>query len=202
MGGEGEILFQPRHVVYVVRRLTRETGSTVFGSSSQLFAQKGAFFRFNVVRTRGHRSGSVQQSRAAPRQRAVSGGCRARGVLPYIRIENVESAYKRPRKAPGCRISSLTCHHFRVDDHPMEQRMDRPKREDAADDIVAHEIEAEYITAAEVAQRLRWSRRTLRAKIRAGWLRPDEHFFQRPGCQPRWKWSRVAEWLEGKCPKT
>jgi hypothetical protein len=84
----------------------------------------------------------------------------------------------------------------------MMSKADRQSPGEAEGRAIDSALEPEYITTAEVAQRLRWSRRTLRAKIQAGLFRPDEHFFQRPGCQPRWKWSMVAEWLEGKCPKT
>lgn len=56
----------------------------------------------------------------------------------------------------------------------------------------------EYLTSAEVAGRLRWSVRTLRAKIAAGALREGLHFFRPQGCQPRWKWAAVVEWLEGQ----
>ena len=56
----------------------------------------------------------------------------------------------------------------------------------------------EYCTTSEVAARLRWSRRTVREKIRNGVFRLNEHFFQPPGCQMRWKWSAVAAWLEGE----
>jgi excisionase family DNA binding protein len=79
----------------------------------------------------------------------------------------------------------------------VELRIDRPDHEQAADRTVGHAIEREYITTAEVAERLRWSKRTLRAKIQAGVFRRGEHFFQPPGCQYRWKWSAVANWVEG-----
>jgi len=56
----------------------------------------------------------------------------------------------------------------------------------------------EYITTAEVARRLKWSARTMRAKIAGGVFREGQHFFQPAGCQPRWKWEAVVAWLEGK----
>jgi hypothetical protein len=55
-----------------------------------------------------------------------------------------------------------------------------------------------YLTTAEVMKRLKWSARTMRAKIADGVFREGQHFFQPAGCQRRWKWSAVAAWLEGK----
>ena len=72
--------------------------------------------------------------------------------------------------------------------------------EHAVDDPVGREIEPEYISTAEVARRLRWSVRTIRAKIQAGVLRRGEHFFRPAGCRAFWKWSKVAEWVESGRP--
>jgi excisionase family DNA binding protein len=75
----------------------------------------------------------------------------------------------------------------------MESNIENPKHLRVAQ----HEIEPEFLTTAEVAARLRWSVRTIRAKIAAGVLRRDEHYFQPTGCQYRWKWSAVVAWVEG-----
>jgi hypothetical protein len=63
------------------------------------------------------------------------------------------------------------------------------------DDIA---LPVEFLTTAQVAARLQWSVRTLRAKVAAGVFVESMHFFQRPGCRPRWKWSAVVAWLEGR----
>jgi excisionase family DNA binding protein len=86
--------------------------------------------------------------------------------------------------------------------HPTIITMERstlasPKHEHAADETVRHGIEPEYLTTREVAERLRWSVRTVRSKIGAGILRKGEHFFEPEGSQRRWKWSAVSRWLEG-----
>jgi excisionase family DNA binding protein len=80
----------------------------------------------------------------------------------------------------------------------MESRIDLFKREQTDDHPDGDGVEAEYLTTSEVASRLRWSKRTVRAKIRAGVFRRGEHFFQPPGCQCRWKWSVISKWLEGE----
>jgi excisionase family DNA binding protein len=77
----------------------------------------------------------------------------------------------------------------------MESTNYHPKPEDAHERSV-HELDQEYLTTAELARRLRWSVRTVRAKIQAGVLRRGEHFFQPEGCRYLWKWSKVAEWVE------
>lgn len=58
-------------------------------------------------------------------------------------------------------------------------------------------VEPEYLTTAEVGKRLKWSARTMRAKIAAGVFVAGKHFFQPPGCQLRWKWTAIVAWLEG-----
>jgi excisionase family DNA binding protein len=73
-----------------------------------------------------------------------------------------------------------------------------PSHQQAAHRVIGHEVEPQYLRTAEVAARLRWSKRTVREKVRAGVFRLNEHFFQPPGCQMRWKWSAVAAWLEGE----
>jgi hypothetical protein len=59
---------------------------------------------------------------------------------------------------------------------------------------------SEYLTTGEVGRRLRWSRRTMRAKIASGFFVEGREFFQPAGCQPRWKWSAVVARLEGRHP--
>jgi hypothetical protein len=79
----------------------------------------------------------------------------------------------------------------------MESKIDLFKHEQTDDHRGGHGVESEYICTREVAQRLRWSVRTIRAKIQAGVLRRNEHFFQPEGCRYLWKWSKIAEWVEG-----
>jgi hypothetical protein len=56
----------------------------------------------------------------------------------------------------------------------------------------------EYLTIEETAQRLKLAPKTLRNKMAAGLLREGEHYFRPPGLGPRFKWSAVAAWLEGR----
>jgi len=79
----------------------------------------------------------------------------------------------------------------------MESRTEIPSDQQAAHRAVNHDVEPQYLRTAEVAARLRWSKRTVREKVRIGVFRRGEHFFEPGGCQPRWKWSAVAAWMEG-----
>lgn len=71
-----------------------------------------------------------------------------------------------------------------------------PKRGEAAADASGNAMVAPYLTTSEVARYLRWSKRTLRAKVRAGVFRQGVHFFRRPECQVLWKWAAIVRWLE------
>ena len=61
-----------------------------------------------------------------------------------------------------------------------------------------HELEREYITTREVAARLRWSRRTVREKIRTGVFRRGVHFFEPAHTRRFWRWSSVVAWVESE----
>ena len=55
-----------------------------------------------------------------------------------------------------------------------------------------------YLTTAEAAAYLRWSKRTIREKVRTGVFRRGQHYFQPPGCQMRWKTDAIVRWLESE----
>lgn len=59
-------------------------------------------------------------------------------------------------------------------------------------------MEQEYLTVAEVAQRLKWSPKTVKNKMAAGTFQRGVHYFSPPGIRPRFKWSAVVAWLEGQ----
>ena len=54
----------------------------------------------------------------------------------------------------------------------------------------------EYLTIAEVAERLKVKPKTIKNKMAAGIFRKGVHFFSPPGLGPRFKWSAVVAWLE------
>ena len=54
----------------------------------------------------------------------------------------------------------------------------------------------EYLTVAELAQRLKLSRKSVQNKMASGIFRKGVHFFSPPGIGPRFKWSAVVTWLE------
>jgi len=56
----------------------------------------------------------------------------------------------------------------------------------------------EYLTIAEVAQRLKLTPKTVRNKMASGVFRQGEHYFRRKGIGTRFKWGAVVAWLEGK----
>jgi hypothetical protein len=56
----------------------------------------------------------------------------------------------------------------------------------------------EYLTIAELAARLKLSPATVRNKMAQGVFLPGVHYFRRPGIAPRFKWSAIEAWLEGK----
>jgi excisionase family DNA binding protein len=77
----------------------------------------------------------------------------------------------------------------------VNSKVDSSMPEEATD-RARQGIESQYLTTREVAARLRWSVRTIRAKVRAGLLRRGVHYFQPAGSQYRWKWSAVVAWME------
>ena len=54
----------------------------------------------------------------------------------------------------------------------------------------------EYLTIAEVAERLKVKPKTIKNKMVAGIFQKGVHFFSPPGLGPRFKWSAVVAWLE------
>ena len=54
----------------------------------------------------------------------------------------------------------------------------------------------EYLTIAEVADRLKLSRKSVKNKMAAGVFRRGVHYFSPVGLGPRFKWSAVVAWLE------
>jgi hypothetical protein len=54
----------------------------------------------------------------------------------------------------------------------------------------------EYLTIAEVADRLKLKPKTVKNKMAAGAFRLGVHYFRPPGMQARFKWSAVVAWLE------
>ena len=55
----------------------------------------------------------------------------------------------------------------------------------------------EYLTIAEVAERLKLSPKTIKNKMASGAFRQGVHYFRPPGMQARFKWSAVVQWIEG-----
>ena len=61
----------------------------------------------------------------------------------------------------------------------------------------------QYLTIAEVADRLKLSPKTVRNKMAAGVFLKGVHYFSPQGLGPRFKWSAVVAWLEMQpSPKT
>ena len=56
----------------------------------------------------------------------------------------------------------------------------------------------EYLTIDEVAARLKVSPKTIRNKMCSGIFRKGVHYLSPRGLRPRFKWSAVQAWLEGK----
>lgn len=56
----------------------------------------------------------------------------------------------------------------------------------------------EYLSVAETASRVRLSVKRVHNLMSAGVLKEGYHFFRPAGIGPRFKWSRVVEWLEGR----
>jgi hypothetical protein len=58
----------------------------------------------------------------------------------------------------------------------------------------------EYLTIKEVAGRLRLSVKRVRNLMAVGAFLEGVHFFRRAGIRPRFRWSRVVDWLEADQP--
>ncbi len=56
----------------------------------------------------------------------------------------------------------------------------------------------EYLTIAEVAVRLKLAPKTVKNKMVAGIFQKGVHYFSPPGMGPRFKWSAIVAWLEGR----
>ena len=54
----------------------------------------------------------------------------------------------------------------------------------------------EYLTIAEVAERLKLKPKTVKNKMAAGIFKRGVHYFSPAGLGPRFKWSAVVAWLE------
>ncbi len=69
-------------------------------------------------------------------------------------------------------------------------------------DIAAPALPVEFLTTLEVSVRLRWSPRTMRARVASGFFRSGIEFVTPGGGQPRWIWSRVVARVLGESPPT
>jgi hypothetical protein len=58
------------------------------------------------------------------------------------------------------------------------------------------DLPPEYLTIQEVAEWLRLSPKRVRTLMSAGIFREGFHFFRGQGIRPRFRWSRVVEWIE------
>ena len=54
----------------------------------------------------------------------------------------------------------------------------------------------EYLTIAEVAERLKIKPKTIKNKMATGIFKRGVHYFSPAGLGPRFKWSAVVAWLE------
>ena len=54
----------------------------------------------------------------------------------------------------------------------------------------------EYLTIAELADRLKLKPKTIQNKMAGGTFRKGVHYFSPSGMRPRFKWSAVVDWLE------
>jgi hypothetical protein len=61
-----------------------------------------------------------------------------------------------------------------------------------------NEMNEEYLTIKEVAVRLKVKPKTIQNKMAKGILTRGVHYFSPKGLGPRFKWSAVVAWLEGK----
>ena len=58
----------------------------------------------------------------------------------------------------------------------------------------------EYLTVAELADRLKLNPKTVRNRMYDGTWRKSVHWFRRSGIGPRFKWSAIVGWLESEDP--
>ena len=56
----------------------------------------------------------------------------------------------------------------------------------------------EYLTIEELSARLKIKPKSIKNKMAAGIFRKGIQYFSPPGLGPRFKWSAVVAWLEGK----
>ena len=56
----------------------------------------------------------------------------------------------------------------------------------------------EYLTIAELSDRLKIRPKTIKNKMAAGIFRKGVHYFSPRGLGPRFKWSAVVAWMEGQ----
>lgn len=56
----------------------------------------------------------------------------------------------------------------------------------------------EYLTILELASRLKIKPKTIKNKMAAGIFKKGIHYFSPKGLRPRFKWSAVETWLEGR----
>ena len=61
---------------------------------------------------------------------------------------------------------------------------------------VAGGVMEEYLTIAEVAERLKVKPKTVKNKMASGIFKRGVHYFSPVGLGPRFKWSAVVLWLE------
>lgn len=54
----------------------------------------------------------------------------------------------------------------------------------------------EYLTTAEIAERLKVKPKTIKNKMAAGIFRKGVHYFSPQGLGPRFKWSAIVAWIE------
>jgi hypothetical protein len=54
----------------------------------------------------------------------------------------------------------------------------------------------EYLTVAEIAERLRLTPKSVRNRMYGGPWRKGVHWFSRPGIGPRFRWSALVAWME------
>ena len=58
----------------------------------------------------------------------------------------------------------------------------------------------QYLTIAELAERLSLRPKTIQNKMASGAFQLGVHYFRPPGMQARFKWSAVVTWMEQKPP--
>jgi hypothetical protein len=59
-------------------------------------------------------------------------------------------------------------------------------------------VTEEYLTIEELSARLKIKSKTVKNKMASGVFRLGTHYFSPVGLGPRFKWSAVVAWLEGK----